>query len=578
MVAAVLAVYANALGGAFLWDDLHLVVGNPLIKHWQAWPRLFGSDLFPPPIASGYYRPLQALSYGLDYRLWGLVPFGFHLTNVLLHAATAVLLFRVAVALLGATFPALVAALLFAVHPLHVEAVTYVAGRSDPLAAAFLLLAMLAFLRRGRGAVAVSVAAYFLALLAREAAVVLPLLLVLVDRMPPGRARRPPRAYLPYALVLAAYLVLRAFAVAGPGATPATAAVPLARRMLTTASVVLEYLRLWLLPAGLHLERTVAPVAALTEPRAVAGVATMAALAAVILARRRRAWPIALGLAWFLVALLPVANLVPLATFMAEHWLYVPTMGLSLAAGWSVATAAADGRRQRAAVAAAAAIVIAVYGAATARRNRDWRDARTLYESLVPLAPESVRVRVDLAHAYQEAGDVERARASYEETIRRWPDAPETADAWNNLGNIERDAGRLDAALAAYEHALTANPRHVSALNGRALALQRLGRSEDAERALLKAVAIAPESAVTHSNLGNVYFRRDELARARDEYVAAVRLDPDYADAHNNLGSAYFRLGQSDLAAEEYRRALQLNPRLEDARRNLAVVDQARAR
>lgn len=578
MAAAVLAVYADALGGAFLWDDLHLVVANPLIKRWQDWPRLFASDLFPPPIASGYYRPLQALSYGLDYRLWGLAPFGFHLTNVLLHAATAVLFFRVAVALLGATSPALAAALLFAVHPLHVEAVTYVAGRSDPLAAAFMLIAMLAFRRGGRGGATLSAAAYALALLAREAAVVLPLLLVVVDRIPPDRGRRPPRAYLPYAFVLAAYLVLRTFAVAGTGATPPTAAVPLAHRVLTTAFVVLDYLRVWVVPAGLHMERTVAPIAALTEPRALAGAATIAALITVTAATRRRAWPVALGLAWFLVALLPVANLVPLATFMAEHWLYVPTMGLALAAGWLVATVAAGGRARRAVAVAAAAILIAAYGAATLRRNRDWRDARTLYESLVPLAPESVRVRVDLAGAYQEAGEVDRARALYEETIRRWPDAPETADAWNNLGNIEREAGRLDAALAAYERALAANPRNVSALNGRALALQQLGRSDDAERALVTALAIAPESAVTHSNLGNLYFRRNAPDRARDEYRAAVRLDPDYAEAHNNLGSAYFRLGRPDLAAEQYRRALQLSPRLEDARRNLAVVDQARAR
>jgi Flp pilus assembly protein TadD len=571
VVAAVLIVYANALPNAFLWDDLHLVVGNPAIKRVARLSHLFVSDLFPGGIRSGYYRPLQALTYAGDYAVWGLAPAGFHLTSVLLHAATTVAFYLLGVRVLGSAAAALAAALLFAVHPLHVEAVTYVAGRSDPLAALFMLAAALGFLRGDRRGLVLSVTAFFLALLAREAALVLPLLLVGLDRVEPGRVRRLWIDYLPYTAVLAGYLVLRALCLAPGQVVAANAAVPLGHRLVTMAEVVLRYLGLVAVPLGLHMERVVVPVESPLDPRALAALVTVAALIAGAFWARARAWPLTLGVAWFLIALVPVANLVPLATFMAEHWLYVPMMGLCLAAGWSAEQLARRASWRRA-VTLAIALVVATYGGLTMRQNLVWRDGRTLYEYLLPRAPGSLRVRVNLAQAYQEAGDRERARAVYEEVVRLHPDRPEIADALNNLGNLDREAGGLETALARYDRALGVQPRHVAARNGRALALQALGRVGEAERELAAALAIAPDAATTHSNLGNLYFRRDEVARARDAYRAAVRLDPDHADAHNNLGSAYFRLGERALAEDEYRTALRLDPQSEGARRNLALL------
>ncbi len=571
VVAAVLGVYANALPNAFLWDDRVLIVGNPAIKRWDALPHLLVSDLFPGGVASGYYRPLQALTYALDYRLWGLAPAGFRLTNVLLHGAAAAALYLVAVRVLAAPLAALVAALLFAVHPLHVEAVTYVSGRSDPLAAVFLLLAVLGFLRGDARGRLLSLVAFFLALLAREASLVLPLLLLVLDRAPPGRARRPLSAFVPYAVVVAAYLALRALSVPANPVPAATASVPLGFRLLTMAEVIVQYLGLVVAPQGLHMERTVTAVASPLDATALAALAVLGLLiAGAGWLRATSAWPVTLGAAWFLVALLPVANVVPLATFMAEHWLYVPLMGLALAAGWMVEHLAVGVRRSR--VLFAVALVVVVFGGLTMRRNLDWRDGRTLYESLVPLAPDSVRLRVNLAEAYQTAGDLDQARAVYADVIRRRPDDPAIADALNNLGNIARAEARFDEALAAFDRAIVLRSDHVAARNGRALALQALGRNDDAERELEDALALDPSFATTHSNLGNLYFRRDEIPRARDAYLAAIRLDPEHADAHNNLGSAYFRLGDRRRAEQEYREALRLDPQSAGAQRNLAIM------
>ncbi len=570
VVAVVAVVYANALRAAFVWDDLYLVVGNPAIKQLAHVPRLFWSDLFPAGIDSGYYRPLQALTYAVDYALWGLNPAGFHLTNVVLHATTAVLLYRVGVRVLGSAVAALASALLFAVHPLHVEAVTYVAGRSDPLAALCMLVAVLGFLRGDARGRALAVGAYGGALLAREAAFVLPVLLLVLDRVPPGRARRPASHYLPYAGVLGLYLALRSLVpVTAPAAIAAP--VPLGFRLLTMAEVIVRYLGLVVAPVGLHMERVVAPVTSVADARVFAALAALTMIVvALVRARATRAWPVALGGAWFFVALLPVANLVPLATFMAEHWLYVPLMGLCLAAGWSIAAIPPPAWRTATMVGLAA--VVALYGGITMRQSGRWRDGRTLYEYLLPLAPESARVRVNLAQVHQEAGELERARVLYDEVVRLRPNDVATAEALNNLGNIERASGAAAAALAHFDRALVLKPRHVAARNGRALALQDLGRVDEAESTLQAALVLDPDDATTRSNLGNLYFRRGDLERARAQYLAAVRLDPEHADAHNNLGSVYFRLGDRAGAEAEYRTALRLNPASEGARRNLAIV------
>ena len=185
IVAAVVVVYLNSFQNTFLWDDRYLIVENPRIKTWSRVPELFSSDLFPQGVLSRYYRPVQAVTYVLDYQVWGLDPLGFHLTNTALHAGVALSLYWFGVLLLANAPAALMGALLFAVHPIHTEAVTYIAGRSDPLAGLFTLLSLIGFLRqRGRpfGAWGLaSLAAFAFALLAREAAMGMILLLIVVE-------------------------------------------------------------------------------------------------------------------------------------------------------------------------------------------------------------------------------------------------------------------------------------------------------------------------------------------------------------------------------------------------------------
>jgi Flp pilus assembly protein TadD len=569
LVGATCAVYANAFGNAFVWDDLPLIVENPRIKSWHALPALFSSNLFAGGVLSSYYRPLQGFSYLVDYELWGLSPAGFHLTATALHAATAVLLYRLGVALLGDARAALAGALLFAVHPVHTEAVTYLAGRSDPLSALALLVALLAY---ARGRTLLAMTAFAASLLAREAAVGLVPLLVVVDL---ALGRRPSgRRVLPFLAVLAGYVAVR---VAVVGATPVpmpTASIPLWRRALTMLPVVVDYLRLLVVPTALHMERLVAAATSPFESRVLASAVLLAALVGAAVAWRRGAWPVAFAVGWFFVALLPVANVVPLATFMAEHWLYVPSMGLFLASGYGLSRLAT--RIGAGGALALTAVLVLVYGSLTVRRNQDWRDARTLFESTVRLSPGSARAHANLGLAYEDAGERERARSEYERAIALAGGAPESAGPHNNLGNLDREDGRLADAERELRAALAADPRHAGAHGNLALVLQALGRNDEAERVLLEGLAMAPDAATLRSNLGNMYFRRNDLPRALAEYQQAVALDPEHADAHNNLGSVLFRLGRLDEAEAEYRTALRLKPGSAAIEQNLSVVLRSR--
>jgi len=581
---ATFLVYVNTWGNAFVWDDQPLIVDNPAIKSWARLSTLWGSDLFPRDLSSHYYRPLQALTYLVDYQLWGLSPLGYHLTNTLLHAGVALLLYGLVSRVVRSPRAALLAALLFAVHPIHTEAVTYLSGRSDPLSALCLLASLACFLQGDRARVTpwrgLSLAAFALALLAREAALALVLLVVLVDLGVsrrdgeplgvgwPGRLGR----YGPYVAVLLGYLVLRT-AVIGVHAPPAgPAQVPLPLRLLTMLKVIVEYLGVLVVPLHLHMERRVAPAGGLFEPAVVGSALVVAALVAAAVFGARRAWPVTVGVAWFFLALLPVSNLVPLATFMAEHWLYVPSMGLFLAAGWSLDRVIESGWRAPALGALVLALV--AYGGLTVRRNTDWKDALTLYQATLREAPASARVYANLGWVYQDRGELEKAEAAYQQALALDPGA---ADPHNNLGNIYRARNLPEEALRQFRQAVALNPHHAAAHNNLGLTLLDLGRLDEAKGAFEEALRLNPDFSAAHSNLGNYYFRRGELPRAREEYRAALRLNPGFAQAHNNLGSVYFLMGRLDLAEEEYRTALRLDPHLEEVRRNLGVLLRSRS-
>jgi tetratricopeptide (TPR) repeat protein len=410
------------------------------------------------------------LSFALDRALWGSWAPGWHLTNLGLHVAAAWLTGELALQLGIAAGPALAGALLFVAHPVQTEAVTYVSGRTDVLCALFALLALLAWRRAARAwdsfALA-SAAAVAAALLAKEAAVALPLVLFVPGAHPDAN---PPRPWAPLAVALA-------WAAAWAGSGGGLHVGGLAGRLPAIGIAALGAVRLLLWPSDLHLERFV-PVAGWSTAVAGAWVALGAVLVALYAAARRVPGGRAL-LALALAAYAPVSGVVPVypavadrVLFAAEHFLYLPLAGLAPLA------AAAGARALPARVAPAVlAALLAVWGAVVVDRNRDWRDEESLFRQTV---------------AYE----------------------PPTARIWFNLGNLALSAGRLEEAERLYEAALVREPRDAAALLNLGIALQRRGRPEEAERRYREAIAADPQRREAYQGLAGILAARGALDEA----------------------------------------------------------------
>jgi hypothetical protein len=457
------ALYGNTFRNELVWDD----------RLTAAVPADAATILF--HRTGAFYRPLVMASFAVDRVVWRGSPVGFHLTNVTAHVAVAWLLGALVESLgLGAGV-ALGASLLFAAHPVQTEAVTYVSGRTDVLCALFVLLGLLAW-RRARGAAdaaaVASAAAFGAALLCKEAAMLVPLALLVPGAHP---AERPPRPFLPIAVTLTWLAAWTA------GAGPAVRAGGLASRLPAIAVATLGYLRLLVWPSGLHLERfTVVPGWSAGMALAAWAALIGTALGLVLIARRVPGGLLLLAVA--ALTYLPVCGVVPVypaiadrALFTAEHFLYLPLLGLCplLATAWPQ-----SGRRVAPVVIAA---VLVAWGIVVVRRNADWRDEETIFRHTIAYNPPAARVWFDLGNLALAKGNLDEAARLYEAALAR---EPADADAHLNLGVARQRQGRYAEAEAQYRAAIAGNPRLGEAYRGLAALLAARGAGAEAAEVL----------------------------------------------------------------------------------------------
>jgi protein O-mannosyl-transferase len=434
------ALFGRGLGFGFVWDDHDLIETNRAVSGEGAlrgWASLLGSGFAASPFApqpGPYYRPLSTWTLALDHAAWKGRPAGFHATNLALHAAASVALLEwLAATGLGA-WPRLAGAALFAAHPVHVEPVAWISGRTDLLATLAGLLALLAWRRarepgpgRRRGlAAGLSVAFLAAALLAKEMALAIPLVMVVQEavRRPglAGRARGRTAAggrrlsgdalpvnTLPLlgavAAVTLVYLALRAHALGGM--EPGRGAEPWGTRLLTAPFIVVRATALLAWPARLDPVHAPAEIASPADPRFLASLAALAALFALLAMRRELRRAILEPVLFLLVTLTPVVGLVPLVVPFAERFLYLPSVAFAWLAAIAVDRARGTaGHRRRAAVVAMAALVIGAAAARSWTQLPVWRDDTSLFGAIVARHPDSVPALSELAIASREARGV----------------------------------------------------------------------------------------------------------------------------------------------------------------------------
>jgi len=579
--------YAGTLANGFVFDDRSIVTGNPLVSadpipvsaiftsHYWAHVRPEGN----------LYRPLPILSYALERRLLGPAPLSYHAVNVLLHALCSALVAALALALGLTPGGALAAGALFATHPIHTEAVAYVVGRADLMAAVAVLAAWLAHLRArrdGRGRLILILSLYVAGLLSKESAVVLPGLMLAGDVWRVRRGETTWREALPATLaclgVMAVWLAGRVWLLpaAGPGSLseslPAT--VPAARRIATALTVLPRYLWLLIWPARLSADYSydqIPVVAGFLEPAVLAGLALYGALACgglFGLFGGRAARLEALCAVIWLTALSPVSNIVvPMGTEMAERLVYLPSLAfcLALPALWS-----RYGTRGRLGALLAALLAVG-YAGRTMARVPDWESDLTLFTATTAASPASAKAHYNLGVALAEAGRTDEALAEYLASIRIRDDDPAPQ---RNAGLLLARMGRYAEALPHLEKAVRYEPVPPEALVALGVVSTQLGRPAQAERAFRAALSETGAAPATRRDaaydLGTLLLAAGRAGEAIDPLAEARRLDPDDADLRYQLGLARLEAGQPELAIPELRAALELSPGLHEAHLQLA--------
>lgn len=474
------AVYTSAIPNEFVFDDHSTFRKNPLV----AQPSRVLEILDPSESSHNNYRPVRYLSFVLDYAIGGDNPWIYHVFNSIYHGITCFLVFCLLVRLSRDPRAALAGALLFAVHPAHTECVAYISGRRDILTTLFYLAAFLAFLRlwdmfgeadtprpvlRIAGWGAAAAALFALALGSKEMAVTFPAMVILYLALFEAkaiRARLTPRVAAALVLtllvlgLLAGLAVWRAFATNIPGRQGPWGG-SWSVHSMTAACLVANYLRLCLFPATLLADYSIDafPLArSLFELRTLASIAALLACAAVALRLFRKSPKITFGIAWFFLALAPVAQIVPYHELGADHYVYLPSVGLCLLAGLGLASAW-DRWGRRAALRALAAVLVA-FLVRTEVRIPDWRSPETLYRATLATAPRCARAHLNLGAllARRKTGSRDQRLANLKEAESHFNSAvecdPDRIYAWVCRAQARDTLGRTAEAKADFEKAL----------------------------------------------------------------------------------------------------------------------------
>ena len=590
LVAAAAVAFGNGLHGCFVYDSLDAIVNNEHIR--RLWPLSEAMSL--PLWNSGYTvdgRPILSLSFALNYAAVGLYPPGFRIVNIAIHLAAALLLFGLVRRTLElprfrarfggrAAWLALAVALLWMVHPLQTESVTYIVQRAESMAGMFSLATLYGAMRGMTGAragawYALSIGCCVLGLGTKETVVTAPAVVFLYDGVFIAGSYREAlrRRWRLYAGLLASWALPAwiVFATWGDKAQATQAWSPLAYAA-TQPGVILHYLRLsfWPDPLVLHYKW---PMATTLRSILVPGVPLAAALALTAWGVLRRRWYGFAG-AWFFVILAPTSTFFPLLQKIQEHRMY-----LSLAAVVLVVVLGADrllqawgarwgSRVPRWTGVAFCLVAAGALSSVTFARNKDYASELAMWNANVEDRPESVLARVNLAAAMLEKGETAEAVEQLKKAIAL---NPNHYGAYNNLAYAMNRLGRPQEAIGYVRHALELNPRCVEAyLNLASIQLSQ-GNAAKAIECYREALKLDPTSEQAVKALGALLLQAGQVAEASEHLAKAVALNPRDKDARNDLAVCFMRTHQFEAAIGQLNAALALDPEFAPARRNLEI-------
>ena len=589
-IAAVL-VYLPGMGGSFHFDDIESIVENSAIR-----------DIGDPEAIWNYNhrRFLGYFTFAANYALHGLDVTGYHVFNLLIHIGTALMVWRLTLLLIAtpalkrskltdyAPMTAVAAGLLFALHPVQTQAVTYIVQRLAAMAAFFYITAVTCYLvgRLKAGGYnslwfAAAAIAGVAGIMTKENVVTLPFAILATEVVfftgfSSGVTPKPGRKAAFAVAALAFILILPLLTGFHPGFYLATAVsqrhgdpmlTPLVY-FITQFRVIPRYLALVAFPIGQNIDHDISASAGLFSPSSTfAGLVFIIGIigfgARVFRRNRIAAWAVA----WFFITLSVESSFKPLGNVMFEHRLYLPMAGLSILAATIIQRVA--GQRNRLPFIAAVCALSLLLGVTTARRNMVWKSEMTLWADAVGKSPRKARPAMNLGHAYEQAGDHTAAIRWYRTALEI---APTYIEAWNNLGIALWRNGDIDGALGSYRRAIALNAGNYEAWNNMANALFQSGRANEALEGYQRALELKPDYTTAALNYASALVRMGRSDEAISVYREVSKREPGNLRIPENLATALFSTGDYAGAAREYSRAIENEPRRFDLYNKLGVA------
>jgi tetratricopeptide (TPR) repeat protein len=578
---------------AYAYDDKAQIIDNPYVHAIGHLRETLTTNVWSHKATQGvpsYYRPMMTIGFLLCYQVFGPMAYGFHLASLLLHAAIVVILFLFAERVFRDRGAAFGTAALFALHPIHIESVAWISAVTDLEVTFFYLLTFWCYLRVGeqrsgrhwaQAAMAVS---FLLTIFSKEQAMTLPLLAATYehfyrsDRAETTWAQKVFR-YGPLWVLSLVYVPMRIWFLGSFASGVRIHSLTVYQTLLSALALLGQYFSKLLWPARLSAFYVFQASARLFDTRVLAGIGALVFCAAAFVALWKRARPASFGILWFLVTLAPVLNARWMTAYVfAERYLYLPSVGFCLVAGWACAalwrTASKRQTLWRIAAVAAACVVTGLCVLRIVTRIPDWRDDLTLLTRTMAVNPNEYALRDDLGQAYWMRGEPEAAEREWREALRLDPSNPQIPF---ELGAIYANQRRFDEAVALFERSIRLAPGQPDAHLNLGAAYAEMGKLDRAEEQFRAAIALTPLNFNAHNVLGKLYFDAGRLNEAEEQFRQSLACEPNLA-AYDHLGYIYMHWGDQGRAETAFKGALTMKGTDSHAHFNLGLIYEATGR
>lgn len=626
-------VYLNTFQNQFVWDDKDFILG------WEETRTLKNMPIFlkgaVPLGHEGVHRPLRGVYYALSYQLWGTNPVGYHFQALLVHLICTILVYLITLQITKKSIIAFMTSLLFGIHPIHTNAITFVTSSFDQigivlfLASCYLYLKSTRDLKLNKLSYTFSVIFAIFAFFSYELTLTLPLVLLLFDfyfRIVKKEDRiKKIKIYSPYFLSAGIYVFIRFF-ILDMIARGQYLCGSFYITMLAMSKAFIKEILLVIVPIKLTIYHTISKgiyaysnselskelicSQSIFNLNILFSIIVILTLLVLIVKLYKNHKIFSFCIAWFFVTLLPVSNIIPIQTLLDEDFLYLPSfafcLGFSFLIYYFYRQFSEKDKMKYAKNGLMIFFILTIlfYSSLTISRNTDWKDELSLWSKTAEYTPGSALAHNNLGLAYVGKDRIDLAVQEYEKALEINPgysrannnlgliylgqgeidlaieefkkaieSSPAFAKAYNNLGNVYSQKNELDLAVEQYKMALIINPYYSKAHNNLAIIYTKQNKIDLAIQEYQKTISLKPSHYKAHSNLGLLYGMKGNIDLAIAEQKKALTINPNYAKAHYNLGIFYEQQGKLDLAAAHFKKALAIDPDYTKAQNKLAAIN-----